>query len=150
MCLSTKNPQETWKRKPSFNLILHSSSSSSPSFADSVALEVNLSPNGPACAACESLSVEVPRTSLIRPEDSAIRRRRAFSSAVETLARCFFSGLPKNPSGPLMVGTGCSGAAELGVAFGGVVDRSVTGGVVPEAGVSVDSAPLPLKGSAEC
>lgn len=94
--------------------------------------------------------VPVPRTSLIRPEDSAIRRRRAFSSAVETLALCFFSGLPTNPSGPLMVGIGCSGAAELAAAFGGVMDRSGAGGVVPEAGVSVDSAPLPLKGSAEC
>ena len=49
-----------------------------------------------------------------------------------------------------MAGTGCSGAVELAFAFGGVVDRSVAGGVVPEVGVPVDSAPLSLKGSAEC
>lgn len=103
-----------------------------------------LSPNEPVLAVLGSF-VPVPNTSLIRPDDSAIRRRKAFSSAVETLARCFFSGLPKNPSAGSAAEGGCSdGSATLG----GVVDRSVAGGVAPEAGVS--ESPAPEKGSAEC
>lgn len=88
--------------------------------------------------------VPVPNTSLIRPDDSAIRRLKAFSSAVETLARCFFSGLPNNPSAASVAdGANSDGS----VTFGGVVERSVAG-VGPEAGVSVST--LPVNGSAEC
>lgn len=94
---------------------------------------------------------EEPRTSLILPEDSAIRRRSAFSSAVETLARCFFKGLPK-ASERSAVGCDGSGPDVDAVALGGVAERSFAGGVdpEPEAGVSVESPTLPPGGSAEC
>lgn len=58
-----------------------------------------LSPNEIPPGVLDSLVLEAPRTSVILLDDSAIRRRREFSSACETLARCFFSGLPRNPSG---------------------------------------------------
>lgn len=82
-----------------------------------------------------------------------MRRRRAFSSAVETLARCFFNGLPNCPSETSATGWGGSEGPDPVVAgFGGVAERSFTGGVDPdpEAGVSTESPALPPGGSAEC
>lgn len=86
----------------------------------------------------------------MRPDDSAIRRRRAFSSAPETLARCFFKGLPRKASVTSPVG-GAGSDGFTGVALGGVMERPVIGGgVVPDAGVSLEVAPPLEGGSAEC
>lgn len=77
--------------------LIYSSSSFMGGPADISGVRLRLSPNVAVEVDFDS-GAEDPRTSLIRPEDSAIRRLRAFSSAVETLARCFFNGLPKSPS----------------------------------------------------
>lgn len=122
--------------------------SSSSIFSDSVGARSSLLPKDPVLAVLFSF-VPVPSTSLMRPEDSAMRRRRAFSSAVETLARCFFSGLPRKPSTASVLGWDFSGASVSVIVFGGVVDRSVAGGVVPEAGVLAEFSLLE-PGSAEC
>lgn len=100
----------------------------------------------------DSVGAEEPRTSLILPDDSAIRRLKAFSSAVETLARCFFRGLPKSPSDSSVAGWVGSGPGTVAVPLGGVAERSVAGGVSPEPepGVSAESPALPPGGSAEC
>jgi hypothetical protein len=77
--------------------MVYSSSSFAGGPADISGVRLRLSPNV-AVEVDFASGAEEPRTSLIRPDDSAIRRRNAFSSAVETLARCFFKGLPKSPS----------------------------------------------------
>lgn len=75
------------------------------------------------------------------------------SSAPDTLARCFFSGLPINEpfSAPLIALDDSSLLVRLEDASGGVVDRLDDGWVSPEAGVFVVS-PLLLedKDAAEC
>lgn len=127
-------------------LSIHSSSSI---LSDPAGAWSSLSPKDPVLAVLFSV-VPVPSTSLIRPEDSAIRRRRAFSSAVETLARCFFSGLPRKPSTGSVLGWVFSGVSVSVVVFGGVAERSAAGGVVPEAGVLAEFSALLEPGSAEC
>lgn len=75
------------------------------------------------------------------------------SSAPDTLARCFFSGLPINAPfrAPLIALDDSSPLVRLEDASGGVVDRLDDGWVSPEAGVFVVS-PLLLedKDAAEC
>lgn len=122
--------------------------SSSSMFSDLIGASSSLSPKDPV-AVLFSFEPD-PSTSLIRPEDSAIRRRRAFSSAVETLARCFFSGLPRNPSTASALAGGFSGVSVSVFIFGGVMDRSMAGGVVPVPGVLAEVSALIEAGSAEC
>lgn len=126
----------------------HSSSSSSSTLR--AGLLSILAPNAPEVVLLGS-SEFVPRTSLIRPDDSAIRRRSAFSSAVETLARCFFNGLPIKLSADSAAGAdGSDIPGAVDSLFGGVVARSSAGGVVPEAVVPLGLSTLRLLGSAEC
>lgn len=131
--------------------MIYNSSSADGGPADNSGVRLRLLPNVLVWLV-DSVGAEEPRTSLILPEDSAIRRLRAFSSAVETLARCFFRGLPNSPSDSSEAGWLGSGPGALEDPFGGVAERSVVGGVdpEPEAGVSAESAALPAGGSAEC
>lgn len=128
---------------------LWSTHNSSSILSDPAGAWSSLWPKDPGLAVLFSV-VPVPSTSLIRPEDSAIRRRRAFSSAVETLARCFFSGLPRKPSTGSVPSWVFSGVSVSVVVFGGVMERSAAGGVVPEAGVLAEFSALLEPGSAEC
>lgn len=139
---------------PHFCVLSDSGHQSSSSSLGAVAMgvsEARLLPPGTVDMAFSLLSA---RTSLIRPEDSAIRRRSAFSSAPDTLARCFFRGLPMKESAdasPANEEAGSTGLA--GVDFGGVVDRpSLAGGVLPDADAedSGSGALALATGSAEC
>jgi len=124
---------------------IHSSSSI---FSDLIGVWSSLSSEDPVPAVVFSF-MPVPSTPSIRPEDSAIRRRRAFSSAADTLARCFFSGLPRKPSTVSTLGWDFSGVSVSVAIFGGVIERSA-GGVVPEAAVLPKLSVLLEPGSAEC
>lgn len=98
---------------------------------------------------------ELPKASVIfvdKPDP--IRFLMAFSSAPDTLARCFFRGLPAvSPFAAFIAGLNRSDA-EVAVAdaVGGLVDKLDEDCLVsPEAEVSVASALLlPDKEAAEC